>query len=69
MWNLKSQTKKPELIDTEHMLGVVEHGYVGKMGEDGQKVQTCSCELNKSWGCNGMATTVTNTELCIFESC
>ena len=67
MWNLKSQTKKPELIDTEHMLGVVEHGYVGKMGEDGQKVQTCSCELNKSWGCNGMATTVTNTELCIFE--
>lgn len=65
----KKPNKKPELIDTEHILGVVEHGYVGKMGEDGQKVQTCSCELNKSWGCNGMATTVTNTELCIFESC
>ena len=31
--------KKPELTDTEHILGVVEHGYVGKMGKDGQKVQ------------------------------
>ena len=59
--------KKPKLTDTEHILGVVEHGYVGKMGKDGQKVQTSSC--SKSWWCNGMATTVTNTELCVFESC
>ena len=23
-----------------------------KMGEGGQKVQTSSCKINKSWGCN-----------------
>ena len=25
---------------------------VGKMGEGGQKVQTASYEISKSWGCN-----------------
>ena len=34
----KKPNKTPELIDTEHILGSVEHDYVGKTGEDGQKV-------------------------------
>ena len=25
---------------------------VSKMDEDGQKVETSSCKINKSWGCN-----------------
>ena len=25
---------------------------VGKMGKGGQKVQTSSCKINTSWGCN-----------------
>ena len=52
---------KPELVDTENILavarvgvkrwGVTQQGWVGEMGEDGQKIQTSSFKINKSWGC------------------
>ena len=34
------------------MVPEVGNGRVGKMGEGGQKVQTSSYNMNKSWGCN-----------------
>ena len=39
--------KKPKLTDTEHILGVVEHGYVGKMGKDGQKEKNFPFKTSK----------------------
>ena len=50
----KKATAKTELIDTENRLVVTRGGewVVGKMCEGGQKIQTCSYKINKSWGCN-----------------
>ena len=54
MWNVKKQTNKHKLIDTENKLVVARSGgwELGKMGEVGQKIQTSSYKINKSWGGN-----------------
>ena len=48
MWNLKTTSRKTELIDTENKLVVarVEGCGVGKMVESCQKVQTSSYKIN-----------------------
>lgn len=56
MWNLRqknNQTITTELIDTENRLMVTRGGewVVGKMGEGGEKIETCSYKINKSWDC------------------
>ena len=47
----KQKTKQNKFIDTKNRLVVVRGtGWgVGKMGEGGQKVQTSSCKISKSW--------------------
>ena len=55
MWNLNKQTnKKVKFIDTQNRLVVAGSGgwRLGEMGEEGQRVPTCSYKINKSWGCN-----------------
>ena len=49
-----NQTITTELIDTENRFMVTRGGewVVGKMGEGGQKIETCSYKINKSWDCN-----------------
>ena len=46
--------KKSELVDTENGLVVArgKESGVGTTGEGGQKIQTSSHKINKSWGCN-----------------
>ena len=53
MWNLKNehtQKTKNKLTDTEAARG---RGWeIGEISEVGQKVQTSSYKINKSWGSN-----------------
>lgn len=49
-----NKTNIKKLIDTRNR-SVVARGrgwWVDDMGEDNQKIQTSSCKINKSWGCN-----------------
>ena len=47
---------------------VARGGGVGEVGGGGQKVQTSSYKINKSWECmHNKVTTVNNTN--VFESC
>ena len=52
MWNKKK--KKPELMHTEKRLVVARARTWGmdQTDEGGQKVQTSSYKISKSWGCN-----------------
>ena len=43
------ENKTPKLLENESMIVTGNHG---KMGEDGQKIQTSSYKINKSWECN-----------------
>ena len=52
MWNLKEKKKTKNILDIENKLVVARGQVVGKMGEGGQKVQTSSYKINKSWGCD-----------------
>lgn len=51
------ESRKTELVDTENRL-VVFRGASGcrdgghERGEGEQEVQTSSCKINQSWGCN-----------------
>ena len=52
IWNLNKQTKNQAHKYREQIGGWGGVAVVGKMGEGGQKVQTSSYKINKSWGCN-----------------
>ena len=50
MWNLKTEKNKtPKLLENKSMIVTGNHG---KMCEDGQKIQTSSYKINKSWECS-----------------
>lgn len=44
------ESKKAKLMETESTLRVVRGQGVGKLGYADQRVQTCSCKVNKFWG-------------------
>ena len=51
MWNLKNKTLS-SYIKNRLVVARGKGWGVGEMGEGGQKVQTSSYKINKSWGCN-----------------
>ena len=46
------QNRKTEHRYREQISGCQRWGWVGKMDENGQKIQISSYKINKSWGCN-----------------
>ena len=50
MWNLKKNKTSSWIQRTDWWLPEVGGSEGGKMGEGGQKVQTSSYKINKSWG-------------------
>ena len=51
MWNLKNKTLS-SYIKKRLVVARGKGWGVGEMGEGGEKVQTASYKINKSWGCN-----------------
>ena len=51
--NPTNQRKKKKTQTENRLVVAIKMGWgVGKMGEEGQKVQTSSYKINKSWGYN-----------------